>query len=70
MGVLRRLYAAAKAPTVGPAITFCNTGHWASLGWFVNSELLGNKKTKMYDGSMADWSRDAANPMEQKIKLK
>ena len=35
--VLRRLYAAAKAPTAGPAITFCNTGHWASLGWFVNS---------------------------------
>ena len=32
------------APTAGPAITFCNTGHWASLGWFVNSELLGNKK--------------------------
>ncbi len=70
VGVLRRLYAAAGAPTKGPAITFCNTGHWASLGWFVNSELLGNKKTKMYDGSLADWSRDAVNPMQQKIKLK
>ena len=67
---LRRLYAAAGAPTAGPVITFCNTGHWASLGWFVNSELLGNKNTKMYDGSLADWSRDAANPMEQKLKLK
>ncbi len=67
---LRRLYAAAGAPTDGPTITFCNTGHWASLGWFVNSELLGNKKTKMYDGSLADWSRDAVNPMEQKVKLK
>jgi len=66
---LRRLYAAAGAPTDGPAITFCNTGHWASLGWFVNSELLGNKKTKMYDGSLADWSRNDANPMEQKFKL-
>ncbi len=66
---LRRLYAAAKAPTAGPAITFCNTGHWASLGWFVNSELLGNKKTKMYDGSLADWSRDPANPMERRVKL-
>ncbi len=67
--VLRRLYAAAKAPTDGKAITFCNTGHWASLGWFVNSELLGNKKTKMYDGSLADWSRDPANPMDRRIKL-
>ena len=26
----------------GP-ISFCNTGHWASLGWFVESEILGNK---------------------------
>ena len=66
---LRRLYAAAKAPTEGKAITFCSTGHWASLGWFVNSELLGNKNTKLYDGSMADWSRDPANPMDQRVKL-
>jgi len=67
---LRRLYAAAGAPTDGAAITFCNTGHWASLGWFVNSEILGNKQTKMYDGSLADWSLDPGNPMEQKLKLK
>ncbi len=67
--VLRRLYAARKAPTEGSAITFCNTGHWASLGWFVNSELLGNSKTKMYDGSLADWSRDPANPMQRRLKL-
>lgn len=68
--LLRRLYAAAKAPTDGKTITFCNTGHWASLGWFVNSELLGNKKTKMYDGSLADWSSKPANPMDQRVKLK
>lgn len=68
--VLKRLYAARKAPTDGNTITFCNTGHWSSLGWFVNSELLGNKKTKLYDGSLADWSRDPANPMERRLKLK
>jgi thiosulfate/3-mercaptopyruvate sulfurtransferase len=67
---LRRLYYAIKAPTKGKAITFCNTGHWASLGWFVNSELLGNKQTKMYDGSMADWASNPANTMDQRIKLK
>ena len=44
-------------------ITYCNTGHWASLGWFASSELLGNKKTRMYDGSMADWSNQAKLPM-------
>ncbi|MBC8337677.1 MAG: sulfurtransferase [Alphaproteobacteria bacterium] len=68
--VLRRLYASAKAPTDSKAIMFCNTGHWASLGWFVHFELLGNKQTKMYDGSMADWSVNPANPMEQRVKLK
>jgi len=67
--VLRRLYANNKASTDGEAITFCNTGHWASLGWFVNSEILGNKKTKMYDGSLTDWSRNPANPIEQRVKL-
>jgi thiosulfate/3-mercaptopyruvate sulfurtransferase len=66
---VRALYAAAGAPVEGETITFCNTGHWASLGWFVNSEILGNKETRMYDGSMAEWSRDPANPMETKITL-
>ncbi len=41
-----------------PAITHCNTGHIASLGWFVMSELLGDKKTRLYDGSMEEWSAD------------
>ncbi|MDH5749720.1 MAG: rhodanese-like domain-containing protein [Rhodospirillales bacterium] len=67
---LKALYKAANAPTDGPAISFCNTGHWASLGWFINSEILGNKKTRMYDGSMAEWSIDPAHAMETKVKLK
>lgn len=66
---MKQLYAAAKAPTKGDTITFCNTGHWASLGWFVNSEILGNKKTKLYDGSLAEWSRIKESPMDRKVKL-
>ena len=66
---LKQLYAAMGTPTEGDTITFCNTGHWASLGWFVNYEILGNKKTRMYDASLAEWSRDANNPMEQKVKI-
>lgn len=68
-GAMKALYAMAGAPTEGEAITFCNTGHWASLGWFVNSEILGNKRTAMYDGSMADWTTDDAAPVERKVKL-
>ena len=46
-----------------PNIAFCNTGHWASLGWFVNHEILGNKQTKLYDGSMVDWTADPSRPV-------
>lgn len=66
---LEKLYKSVGLSTGGEAITFCNTGHWASLGWFVSHELLGNTKTRMYDGSMAEWSRDANLPVETKIKL-
>ncbi|UCH76060.1 MAG: sulfurtransferase [Rhodospirillales bacterium] len=68
-GAMRQLYAMSQAPTDGEAITFCNTGHWASLGWFVNSEILGNKNTAMYDGSMADWTTEDDAPVERKVKL-
>ena len=63
---LGSLYKAAGVPTSGEQISFCNTGHWASLGWFVSSELLGNKDAKMYDGSMTGWT-NADMPTEQKI---
>ncbi len=39
-----------------PTITYCNSGHLASGGWFVMHELLGNEKTKLYDGSMHEWT--------------
>ncbi len=48
----------------GPQISFCNTGHWASLGWFASSEILGNKKARLYDGSMVDWSARDELPVE------
>ncbi|MEM0898666.1 MAG: sulfurtransferase [Pseudomonadota bacterium] len=44
-------------------ITFCNTGHWASVPWFAISEVLGNKQTAMYDGSLAEWTQDDSRPL-------
>lgn len=61
---LKKLYAMAGVPTSGAEINFCNTGHWASLGWFASSELLGNKDAKMYDGSMVEWTADNALPVK------
>lgn len=44
-------------------ITFCNTGHWAALGWFALSEIGGQDNVAMYDGSMVDWSQDDNRPL-------
>lgn len=63
---LAKLYEAAGVPTSGTQVSFCNTGHWASIGWFASSELLGNKDAQMYDGSMVAWT-NADMPMAQSI---
>lgn len=63
---LARIVTLWKSQNIGQnsdQITFCNTGHWASLGWFAAHELLGNKKTKLYDGSMTDWSAHPELPV-------
>ena len=59
------------AAGVGPdqeAISFCNTGHWASLGWFAKSEILGQSKVRLYDGSMVEWSAHDELPVEVKAR--
>jgi len=66
---LLKLYRAQSISPTGAHITFCNTGHWASLGWFVSSELLGNSAVRMYDGSMAEWTHDASRPVDVKMKI-
>lgn len=66
---IEKLFDAAGAPKEGDVIGFCNTGHWASLGWFATSEILGNKDAKLYDGSMTEWTRDPSRPVERKIAV-
>jgi thiosulfate/3-mercaptopyruvate sulfurtransferase len=57
---LERLYGPVPK---GPAISYCNTGHTASLNWFVLSELLGREEVSLYDGSMTDWTQDPERPV-------
>lgn len=40
-----------------PAVSFCNTGHWAATNWFVLSEIAGNKDVKLYPESVVEWSK-------------
>ena len=66
-----RAAALLKSAGVGLAnedtIAFCNTGHWASLGWFVQSEILGRQNVRLYDGSMVDWTARADLPVETRF---
>lgn len=54
--------------TDAPIITYCNSGQLASASWFVFSELLGNKKVKLYDGSMHQWSLEKRPVVKMKME--
>lgn len=45
-------------------VTFCNVGHWASLGWFAMSEIAGMENVALYDGSMTRWTQKEARPLQ------
>lgn len=46
-----------------PVVNYCNTGHQAAANWFVLSEVLG-RPSKLYDGSMSEWTEDEGRPVE------
>lgn len=54
---LQRLFAGVPDRAV---MSYCNTGHQAATCWFVLSELLGRRGATLYDGSMSQWTEDAA----------
>lgn len=37
-------------------VSFCNTGHWASINWFALSELADVDNVRLYAESMAEWT--------------
>ena len=49
-------------------ITYCNSGQLASAGWFVFSELMGNKNVKLYDGSMHQWALEKRPVVKMKME--
>lgn len=55
---------AERAGAGNAPITFCNTGHLASVSWFALSELAGIDGVTLYDGSMSEWTADPARPLK------
>jgi thiosulfate/3-mercaptopyruvate sulfurtransferase len=54
----------ANAVPSGPAVSYCNTGHWAATDWFVLHEVLDRKDTRLYAGSMVEWTSKPNRPVE------
>jgi len=51
------------------AVHFCHTGNRASLTWFIDYAVLGNRKARLYDASMLEWARDPKRDIELKWEL-
>lgn len=49
-----------------PAITYCNTGRSASVGYLA-ARIAGMEHVAVYDGSMAEWSADASCEVEAPV---
>ncbi len=47
----------------GTTVSFCNTGHLASINWFVMSEVIGVSNTRLYAESMTEWAQ-ADRPLD------
>ena len=52
----RGLLAAQGIDPEKASISYCNSGHLSSGPWFVMSELLGVKGSRLYDGSLHQWT--------------
>lgn len=57
----KKIYAEFNIQPNAPTVTYCNTGHLASGAWFVAHEIMGNKNSKLYTGSMIEWT-NLGNP--------
>jgi len=66
---LLRLFAHAKIPTQGRVISIGDSSLEGSLGWFVMSQILGNRSAKLYAGGMAQWTCRGDNPVVRRIDL-
>jgi thiosulfate/3-mercaptopyruvate sulfurtransferase len=62
---LRRLYSGIDLADDREVIPYCTIGGRACASWFVITHLLGHERTRVYDGSWAEWGRMPGVPVER-----
>ena len=66
---LRKLFDQRQIPIGLPFIAFSSASEPAALGWFVASEVLGNRQAKLYEAGMREWAANPDNPVQRIINL-
>jgi thiosulfate/3-mercaptopyruvate sulfurtransferase len=61
---LSSVLSAASASNDELTVSFCNTGHMASINWFVMSEVAGMENVKLYAESIVEWAQSPDRPMD------
>ena len=61
---IRRLFEAAKVDPDKPFVASCGSGVTANSLIFA-ARLLGNRDTRLYDGSWSEWGADPSTPKEK-----
>ena len=60
---LEKIFAHSGISKQDGQISFCNAGLESALSWFVMSEILQFPNNKLYESSLAEWSKDNSLPM-------
>ena len=62
-GALTRMLRRANLDPARRVITYCGAGYWGALSALV-LDLMGFEDVALYDGSMREWAKDPADPIE------
>ena len=55
LNLFKKIYHFSEIDTDKNLIFFCYSGLESSINWFVSYELMKNKNSKLYEGSLFDW---------------
>ena len=64
---LEKLFLESGVKPGSTVVVYCNTGIWASLGYFTAKYLGYN--TRFYDGSFEEWTKDDTLPIIEPVKI-